>query len=255
MDNKPQGAPRDSESVVAGRNAVLEALKSGALVEKLYIQRGEKQGSIVRILALAKEKGIPVAEADRVKLDHLAGSDAHQGVVATLREREYCSVEDMLREAERSGEPPLLILCDGLEDPHNLGAILRTAEVAGAHGVIIPKHRSVGMTPAVTKASAGAVFHVNIARVTNLTRTMEELKQKGIWLYGTAGEAAQSLFQTDLRGPIGIVVGSEGEGLSRLVRERCDQLISIPMKGKTGSLNASVATGIVLYEIVRQRGS
>ncbi|HIU71335.1 MAG TPA: 23S rRNA (guanosine(2251)-2'-O)-methyltransferase RlmB [Candidatus Galloscillospira excrementipullorum] len=241
------------EGVVAGRNAVLEAIKSAASIEKIYVARGEKQGSIVRILALAREKNIVVQEADRVKLDHISGITTHQGVVAYLGQKDYCTVDDMLEAARSRGEAPFLILCDEIADPHNLGAILRTAEVAGAHGVIVPKHRGVGITPAVTKASAGAVFHVAVAKVTNLVRTMEELKQKGVWLYGTDAAAQATIYETDFTGGVGLVIGSEGAGMSRLVRETCDFLVSIPMFGQVNSLNASVAAGVVMYEVVRQR--
>ena len=241
------------EGVVAGRNAVLEAIKSAASIEKIYVARGEKQGSIVRILALAREKNIVVQEADRVKLDHISGITTHQGVVAYLGQKDYCTVDDMLEAARSRGEAPFLILCDEIADPHNLGAILRTAAVAGAHGVIVPKHRGVGITPAVTKASAGAVFHVAVAKVTNLVRTMEELKQKGVWLYGTDAAAQATIYETDFTGGVGLVIGSEGAGMSRLVRETCDFLVSIPMFGQVNSLNASVAAGVVMYEEVRQR--
>ncbi|NLT58097.1 MAG: 23S rRNA (guanosine(2251)-2'-O)-methyltransferase RlmB [Clostridiales bacterium] len=245
---------RQNEGVAVGRNAVLEALKSGAQVEKIYIARGERQGSVVRLLAMAREQKIPVSEADRVKLNHLAGSEAHQGVVAVLRPVEYATIEQILDIARQRGEPPFVILCDRLEDPHNLGAILRTAEVAGAHGVIITKHQSVGLTPAVTKASAGAVFHLAVARETNLVRAMEQLKQAGVWLYGTDMAGADSLFETAFEGGVGLVVGSEGEGMSRLVREHCDFLVRIPMRGRVGSLNASVAAGIAMFEVLRRRG-
>ena len=241
------------EGVVAGRNAVLEAIKSAASIEKIYVARGEKQGSIVRILALAREKNIVVQEADRVKLDHISGITMQQGGVGCRGQKDDCTVDDMLEAARSRGEAPFLILCDEIADPHNLGAILRTAEVAGAHGVIVPKHRGVGITPAVTKASAGAVFHVAVAKVTNLVRTMEELKQKGVWLYGTDAAAQATIYETDFTGGVGLVIGSEGAGMSRLVRETCDFLVSIPMFGQVNSLNASVAAGVVMYEVVRQR--
>ncbi|MBQ3391492.1 MAG: 23S rRNA (guanosine(2251)-2'-O)-methyltransferase RlmB [Clostridia bacterium] len=241
------------EGVIAGRNAVMEALKGGAALEKIFVTRGERQGSIVRILALAREKKVPIQEADRVKLDYLSGITTHQGIVAYLSQTTYCTVEEMLEIARQKGEPPFLILCDEVADPHNLGAILRTAEIAGAHGVIVPRHRGVGITPTVAKASAGAVFHVPVAKVTNLVRTMEELKQKGVWIYGTDAAASSDLYETDLTGSLVLVVGSEGAGMSRLVRETCDFLVSIPMYGKINSLNASVAAGIVMYEVVRQR--
>ncbi len=241
------------EGVIAGRNSVLEALKGGAELEKIFVAKGEVQGSLVRILGLAKEKKIPVQEADRLKLQAISGISTHQGVVAYLRQVEYCEVEDILALAEERGEPPLIVLCDELSDPHNLGAIIRTAEAAGAHGVVVPRHRGVGVTPAVTKASAGAVFHMKIAKVTNMSRTMDLLKDRGLWIYGTDMAAKSSLYETDLSGPTAIVVGSEGDGMTRLVREKCDFLLSIPMFGSVNSLNASVAAAIVLYETVRGR--
>ncbi|MBQ3077917.1 MAG: 23S rRNA (guanosine(2251)-2'-O)-methyltransferase RlmB [Clostridia bacterium] len=248
-----QVAEEQKEGVIAGRNAVLEALKSGAALEKIFVARGEKQGSIIRILSLAKEKKVPVQEAERQKLDFMTGISTHQGVAAYLSQKEYCTVDEILAIAAEKNEPPLILLCDEVADPHNLGAILRTAEAVGAHGVIVPRHRSVGVTPAVTKASAGAVFHVAIAKVTNLVRTMEELKQKGVWIYGTDAAATSDLYHTDLTGSTALVVGSEGAGMSRLVREHCDHLISIPMRGEVNSLNASVAAGVVMYEALRQR--
>ena len=242
------------EGVIAGRNGVLEALKGGAAIEKIYVSKTEKEGSIIRILALARERRIVVAECDRVKLDFLCGIKTHQGIAATLQQTEYCEIADILALARERGETPLVVVADEIEDPYNLGAIIRTAECAGAHGVIIPKHRGTGVTPAVTKASAGAVFHMKIAKAVNLAQALDELKQGGLWVYGADGGAERSLYETDLSGPAAVVIGSEGRGIGRLLREKCDFLVSIPLGGRVNSLNASVAAGIVLFEIVRQRG-
>ena len=241
------------EGVIAGRNSVLEALKSKAGLEKIFIAKGEMQGSIVRIIALAKEQKIPIQEADRLKLQAVSGISTHQGVVAYLKQIEYCDIADMLSLAKERGENPLIVVCDELADPHNLGAIIRTAEAAGAHGIVIPRHRGVGVTPAVTKAAAGAVFHMKVAKVTNIVMALKDLKEQGLWIYGTDMDGSRSIFETDLAGPSAIVVGSEGSGMTRLVKETCDFLVSIPMQGKVNSLNASVAAAIVLYEAVRCR--
>ncbi|MDP4152172.1 MAG: 23S rRNA (guanosine(2251)-2'-O)-methyltransferase RlmB [Bacillota bacterium] len=243
----------NSEGIIAGRNPVLEALKSKRPPEKIFVARGEREGSIVRIISLARELKIPVQEADRVKLDHLAGISAHQGVVAYIQQKEYVEVKDILESAKEKGESPFVVIADEITDPHNLGAIIRTAEAAGAHGVIISKNRSTGITAAVVKASAGAVIHMPVAKVSNIAETIESLKKEGLWIYGADAEGTSNLFETNLSGSVGIVVGSEGEGLGRLVKERCDFLLSIPMAGKVNSLNASVAAGILMYEVVRQK--
>lgn len=242
------------EDILEGRNPVFEALKSGRQIDKIVIAKGEGRGALTRILALAKEKHIPVSEAERAKLDALSQTGAHQGIIAYVAAAAYCSVADMLTEAREKGEAPLLVLCDSLNDAHNLGSILRTAHCCGAHGVIIPKHRSVGLSAAAAKASAGAVEYIKVAKVTNLARCIDELKREGLWVCGTDAAGEQDLFHADLTGPLAIVIGSEGEGMSRLVREKCDFLVRIPMKGKVNSLNASVAAGVLLYEAVRQRG-
>ena len=242
------------EDILEGRNPVFEALKSGRQIDKIVIAKGEGRGALTRILALAKEKRIPVSEAERAKLDALSQTGAHQGIIAYVAAAAYCSVADMLAEAREKGEPPLLVLCDSLNDAHNLGSILRTAHCCGAHGVIIPKHRSVGLSAVAAKASAGAVEYIKVAKVTNLARCIDELKREGLWVCGTDAAGEQDLFHADLTGPLAIVIGSEGEGMSRLVREKCDFLVRIPMKGKINSLNASVAAGVLLYEAVRQRG-
>ena len=242
-----------AEGVIAGRNAVAEALKSGHAIDSIYVARGDRSGSLGMLIAKAKKLGIAVKEADSVKLDHLSAGAVHQGVVAVAAAKAYASVDDIFALAESRHEQPFLILADGLEDPHNLGAILRVAECAGAHGVIIPKRRSVGLTVAVGKASAGAVEYVPVARVTNLADTIDELKRRGVWVYA-ADLNGQTWCETDYSGPAAVVIGSEGFGVSRLIREKADAVISLPMLGKINSLNASVACGIICYEIVRQRG-
>lgn len=252
--NKPAETAADEKSahIIAGRNAVFEAVKAGRAVDCLYVARGNRNGSIVPILAKAREKGIAIKEADEKKLSFLCGGANHQGVVASVAVKDYAEVEDIFRLAEERGEPPFIVLCDELEDPHNLGAVLRTCECAGAHGVIIPKRRSVGLTYAVGKASAGAVEYVPVARVSNMVETIKELKKRGVWVYG-ADMDGEPWCQVDFNGPCAIVVGSEGRGIGRLVRENCDFVVSLPMKGKINSLNASVACSIVCYEAARQR--
>lgn len=229
-----------------------EALRAGRPVDSLYVQRGEKSGALQTIIAKAKERGAAVKEADPRKLDHLCGGANHQGVVAVAAVKEYASVEDIFALAEARGEPPFLIICDELEDPHNLGAVIRTAECAGAHGVIVPKRRSVGLTYAVGKASAGAVEYLPVARVQNLPSLLDELKRRGLWIYA-ADMDGQPWCETDFSGPLALVIGSEGNGVGRLVKERSDFVISLPMKGSINSLNASVAAGILCYEVARQR--
>ena len=222
----------DREDLVEGRNAVIEALRAGRALDKIYIAKGETDKTLGHIAARARDAGIVVVEADRRKLDAMSATKAHQGVVAVAAVREYCSVEDILAIAEERGEPPFLILCDEISDPHNLGAILRSAECAGAHGVVIPKRRSAGLTGIVGKTSAGAAEHMAVARVANLPAAIRDLKDRGLWIYGTAADAPASLWDTDFTGPCCIVVGSEGDGLGRLVREQCDFLVGIPMRGK-----------------------
>ena len=243
----------EADGIIEGRNAVIEALRSGENIDKIYLAKGETDKTLGHIASRAREKGIVVVEADRHKLDGMSRTHAHQGVIALAAMREYVTVQSLLDTAEEKGEAPLLVVCDEISDPHNLGAILRTAECAGAHGVIIPKRRSAGLTAIVGKTSAGAVSYMPVARVSNLPATLEELKKKGIWVYGTAAEGATSLYEADLKGPAAIVIGSEGSGMGRLVREKCDFLVSIPMKGHISSLNASAAAAILLYEAVRRR--
>lgn len=237
-----------------GRNAVLEALRSGRPLNKLVIAQGAKEGAIRQIYALAKENNIIIQEVDRSKLNAIAGHSGHQGVVAYLAAAEYVEVSDILERAKNKGEDPFVLVLDEITDPQNLGAIIRTAEAAGVHGVIIPKRRAVGLTSVVAKASAGAVSYVPVARATNMARTLDELKNAGLWIIGTDADGEKTFYESDMKGPIAIVTGSEGQGMSRLVRENCDFIVSIPMKGKITSLNASAATALMVYEVVRQRG-
>lgn len=237
---------------IEGRNAVLEAFRSGKCVDKLFILDGCQDGPVRTIAREARKKDTIINYVSKERLDQLSETHAHQGVIAQVAAYEYSTVEDILAKAEEKGEPPFLIFLDNVEDPHNLGAIIRTANLAGAHGVIIPKRRAVGLTSTVAKTSAGAINYTPFAKVTNLVRTMEELKQKGIW-FVCADMGGESMYRMNLTGPIGLVIGNEGEGVSRLVREACDFTASIPMKGDIDSLNASVAAGVLAYEIVRQR--
>ena len=237
---------------VEGRNAVLEAFRSGRCVDKLFILDGCQDGPIRTIAREARKKDTIINYVSKERLDQLSETKAHQGVIAQVAAYEYATVEKILAKAEEKGEPPFLVLLDNVEDPHNLGAIIRTANLAGAHGVIIPKRRSVGLTSTVAKTSAGAINYTPVAKVTNLVRTIEELKEKGIW-FVCADMGGESMYQLNLTGPIGMIVGNEGEGVSRLVREACDFTASIPMKGDIDSLNASVAAGVLAYESVRQR--
>ena len=251
----PEREVEENEGQIEGRNALTEALRSGRTIDKVFIAAGETDRALQRLAAQAKDAGAVVVPVDRRKLDAMSQSHSHQGVIALVAAREYFTVEDILEEAAARGEAPLIVICDELSDPHNLGAILRSAECAGAHGVIIPKRRSVGLTAVVAKASAGAVEYMKVARVTNITATIEQLKEKGVWIFGTAAEGSIPMYQADLKGAAAIVIGSEGDGMSRLVRQSCDVIVSIPMKGKISSLNASNAASILLYEAVRQRQS
>lgn len=241
------------EGVLEGRNAVSEALKSGRTIDKVFIAAGETDRGLQRLAAQARAAGAVVNTVDRRKLDQMSLTHSHQGIIAMAAAHEYASLEEILALAEERGEAPLIVICDELTDPHNLGAILRTAECAGAHGVIIPKRRSVGLTAVVAKASAGAVEYMKVARVSNIAAAIRTLKEKGVWVFGTAADGAVSLYDADLRGPAAIVIGNEGVGMSRLVSDSCDLKVSIPMKGKISSLNASNAASILLYEAVRQR--
>ena len=239
--------------MIEGRNAVTEALKNGRTIDKVYLAAGDTDKALARLAAQARDAGAVVVQVDRRKLNEMSPTGAHQGIIAAVAAHDYATLDELLALAEERGEPPLLVVCDELSDPHNLGAILRTAECAGAHGLIIPKRRSVGLTAVVAKTSAGAVEYLPVARVSNIAATIEELKQRGVWIYGTAAEGSTPLYQADLKGPCAIVIGSEGDGMSRLVAERCDFLVSIPMKGRISSLNASAAAAVLLYEAVRQR--
>ena len=240
------------EFTIEGRNAVLEAFRSGKTIDKLYVQKGVQDGPIQSIIREAKKKDTIINFVERERLDQMSEEGHHQGVIAHAAAYEYAEVEDLLKAAEEKGEPPFLFLLDGIEDPHNLGAIIRTANLAGAHGVIIPKRRAVGLTATVAKTSAGALNYTPVAKVTNLTVTMEELKKKGMW-FVCADMGGEMMYRLDLKGPIGLVIGGEGSGVGKLVRETCDMVASIPMKGDIDSLNASVAAGVLAYEIVRQR--
>ena len=239
------------DDVVAGRNAVMELLKSDKDINKIFVERGEKHGSINEIVARAKENKVVLVEVDKSKLDVMA--ENHQGVVAVVPPFNYCEIEDILQVAESKGEDPFILILDGIEDPHNLGAIIRTAETAGCHGVIIPKRRNAAVNSTVTKVSAGATTYVKIARVNNLNDTIRKLKDAGLWVIGTDGSAKTMYYNQDLKGPLAIIIGSEGFGMSKLVKENADILIKIPMKGQITSLNASVSAGIVIYEAVKQR--
>ena len=237
---------------IEGRNAVREALKAGKALEKLYLQKGLTDMALRQIAEAALEQGVRAQQTEKERLDEMSPTGRHQGVIAELAAYSYASVEDMLKNAAERQEDPFLLLLDGIEDPHNLGAILRSAHQAGAHGVIIPKNRAVGLNATVARVSAGAVNYIPVARVTNLSRTMEELKKAGLW-FACADMDGEVLFRQDLTGPIGLVIGSEGDGVSALVRKHCDFTVSIPMSGRIDSLNASVAAGILAFEIVRQR--
>ena len=242
------------EGQLEGRNAITEALKSGRTIDKVFIAAGDTDRGLQRLAAQAKEAGAVVVPVDRRKLDAMSFTRAHQGIIALAAAHVYYTIDDLLEEAASRGAAPLLVICDELSDPHNLGAIIRTAECAGAHGVVIPKRRSVGLTAIVGKASAGALEYMPVARVTNITNAIKELKERGVWIFGTAAEGATPLYQADLKGAAAIVIGNEGDGMSRLVAESCDLKVSIPMKGRISSLNASAAAAILLYEAVRQRG-
>lgn len=256
-DRKRRPAPaapvEEIEGQLEGRNALQEALKSGRTIDKVFIAAGDTDRGLQRLAAQAKEAGAVVVPVDRRKLDAMSTTHSHQGVIALAAAHVYFSIDDILEEAASRGQTPLIVICDELSDPHNLGAILRSAECAGAHGVIIPKRRSVGLTATVAKASAGAVEYMKVARVTNISAAMQELKDKGVWIFGTAAEGSIPMYKADLTGPTAIVIGNEGDGMSQLVRKNCDVTVSIPMQGRISSLNASAAASILLYEAVRQR--
>jgi len=238
---------------IEGRNSVLELLESGKDINKIFVTRGEKHGSINKILAIAKEKRIIVVEKDKKQMDEMAQEENYQGVIAIVPPFEYVEIEDILNTAKERNEAPFVLILDGIEDPHNLGSIIRTAETAGVHGIIIPKRRSASVNSTVNKTSAGAVEHMKIARVTNISDTIDELKQAGLWICGTDISAEKYYYNQDLTGPLGIVIGNEGKGISEKVKKNCDFNVKIPMKGKVTSLNAAVSTGIIVYEAVKQR--
>lgn len=243
---------QEQTALYEGRNAVMELLRAGRTVDKLFVS-ADMRGRMADIVAMAKQAGAVVVECDRRKLDSMSETGVHQGVIAQAAAHEYVSVADLLEVARARGEQPFLLLCDGLTDPHNLGAVIRSAETAGAHGVIIPKRRSVGLTATAAKASAGAIEHIGVARVTNLAATIDELKGAGVWVFGADAGGDKNLYDADFAGATALVIGSEGSGLSRIVREKCDFIVSIPMKGRVNSLNASAAAAVLLYEAVRQR--
>lgn len=243
---------RYTEFTIEGRNAVIEAFRSGKTIDKLYVLDGCKDGPVMTIIREAKKTDTIIRYVDREILDRLSKTGHHQGVVANAAAYDYAEVEDILNAAREKGEPPFVFILDGIEDPHNLGAIIRTANLAGAHGVIIPKRRAVGLTATVAKTSAGALNYTPVAKVTNLSATIEELKKEELW-FVCADMGGETMYNLNLTGPIGLVIGNEGEGVSRLVKEKCDYVASIPMKGNIDSLNASVAAGVLAYEIVRQR--
>jgi 23S rRNA (guanosine2251-2'-O)-methyltransferase len=256
-DNRRRQAPaapvEEIEGQLEGRNALTEALRSGRTVDKVFIAAGETDRGLQRLAAQAKEAGAVVVPVDRRKLDMMSTTHSHQGVIALVAAHEYVTIDDILEEAASRGETALIVICDELADPHNLGAIMRSAECAGAHGVIIPKRRSVGLTATVAKASAGAIEYMKVARVTNINTAIAELKEKGVWVFGTAAEGSIPMYKADLTGPTAIVIGNEGQGMSPLVQKNCDVTVHIPMKGQISSLNASAAASILLYEAVRQR--
>ena len=241
------------EDLILGRNAVIEALKSDRTIECLYVSKGDLEGSIKVALGLARDKGVVVKEVDRRKLDTMCEGLNHQGIVAKVTPFKYCEVNDILEVAEKKGEKPFIVILDEIEDPHNLGSIIRTAELCGVHGIIIPKRRNVGVTSTVYKCSAGAIEHMKIAKVTNINATIDMLKEKGIWIYGADIEGKDYSYNTDFSGPCALIIGSEGKGISNLTLKKCDLLVKIPMVGKINSLNASVAGGIMMYEVLKGR--
>ena len=252
-DERKDQLTAEADGLIEGRNAVIEALRTEASIDKIFIQKGEVDKTLGHIASKARAAGIVVVEADRRKLDGMSRTHAHQGVIALAAVREYVSVDDILADAAAKNESPLIVVCDEISDPHNLGAIIRTAYCAGAHGVVIPKRRSAGLTSVVAKTSAGAVSHMKVARVPNIPSLLKDLKKQGVWVFGTAANGTTGLYGADLKGAAAIVIGSEGDGMTRLAAENCDFLVSIPMKGDLNSLNASASAAILLYEAVRQR--
>ena len=243
----------DYQDQIEGRNSVMELLNSGKDINKIFISKGEKHGSINKIIGIAKQKGIIIVETERSKLDLMSETKNHQGIIAIVPPFNYYEIEDILEYAKSKNEEPFILILDSIEDPHNLGSIIRTAECSGVHGVIIPKRRAASVNATVSKSSAGATEYMRIVKVTNLTDTIKELKEEGLWIIGAEAEGEVEYYNQDLKGAIGLVIGSEGYGMSRLVKENCDILVNIPMKGKINSLNASVSAGILMYEIFKQR--
>ena len=241
--------------LIEGRNAVIEALRAGRSIDKIYINKGDVDKTLGHIASKARDKGIVVVECDRRKLDFMSRTKAHQGVIALCAVKDFVTVDEIFAIAEARGESPFLVVCDEISDPHNLGAIIRSAECAGVHGVIIPKRRSAGLTAIVDKASAGAAEHMAVARVPNIPTVLKELKDRGVWIYGTAADGEKDLWHTDFSGAVALVIGSEGDGMGRLVRENCDFIVSLPMKGQLNSLNASAAAAVTMYEVLRQRSN
>ena len=260
FDKKPSAKYENEErqalenGSVPGRNAVRELLKSGRAIEKIYVRSGEREGSITLLAAMALERGIPLIEVDKNKLDRLCGYEQHQGIVAIASEKEYVQVDDILQIAYDRGEKPLVVIADNISDPHNLGAIIRCAEGAGAHGIIIPKRHSACITPAVSKASAGAVEHLAVAKCTNVTDTIKKLKEKGLWIFAAEADGTDYT-KADYNVPCAIVLGSEENGVSELVKKNCDFIVSIPMRGQVNSLNVSTAAAVLLYQAIQQRGN
>ena len=252
-ENYEKKEEKNYDDQVEGRNSVLELLESGKDINKIFIAKGERHGSINKIIAIAKEKGIIIVEKDKRQMDEMAQNQNYQGVIAIVPPFEYCEIEDIIDYAQEKKEDPFVLILDGIEDPHNLGSIIRTAETAGVHGVIIPKRRAAAVNSTVNKTSAGAVEHMHIARVTNISDAIQKLKDEGLWICGTDINTEKYYYDQDLTGPLGIVIGNEGSGMSDKVRKNCDFLVKIPMKGKVTSLNASVSTGIVIYEAVEQK--
>lgn len=250
---KARNQIEEREDIIAGRNAVMEAIKGNRTIEALYVTAGQTEGSINAIKKLAKEKKLVIKEVDKKKLDSLSGGAVHQGVVALVTSYKYCEVSEIIEYAKDKGEAPFIVILDELEDPHNLGSIIRTAELCGVHGIIIPKRRNVGITTTVYKASVGAIEHVKVAKVTNLNSTIDELKEQGIWVYGADIAGDEYSYEVDFSGPCALIIGSEGRGISKLTLKKCDKLVKIPMVGKINSLNASVAGGIMMYEVLKGR--
>lgn len=243
-----------NESLISGRNAVKELLLCGRDIDKIYVQKGEREGSVKMLIGKAAERKIPIIEVEKSKLDSMCHGSSHQGIVAIAAEHEYSTVDEIIEYAESLGEKPFVVICDGVEDPHNLGAIIRSSECSGVHGVIIPKRRAVGLTHVVAKSSAGALEHMRVARVTNLATLIDDLKERGFWIYA-ADMGGENYFKTDYSGSVAVVLGSEGFGISRLVKEKCDFTVSIPLHGKVNSMNVSCAAAVILTEVARQRHS